>query len=245
MKSKRAPIEKLYLDDLGRLQERIERTKDKEWNKDGGETYALRLTLIGIAAGQYLVDHSIEGYRESLRKSAKLRLSMVKKYDAGESIDISVVSLNIYIELFHALAAADFETAYEFARLIGKDSPRSDRSIVHHSDCVMAYAIKYLMLEDTENFNLWHSRLEARTQKKGDKSYQGLAKAMKGIGEKDIKMTEEGLMAFSKVFHRIAKQFGRDMCLDGIGLANLARHQGLKIQIDTEWIPAELLVDCP
>jgi len=108
----------------------------------------------------------------------------------------------------------------------------------------MAYAIKYLMLEDTENFNTWHLKLEARTQKEEDESYQGFAKAMKGIWGKDINMVEEGLMTFSKVFKKVAIEDGKDMCLWGIGLANLARQKGLNIAIDTEWIPAELLIDC-
>lgn len=249
------------------LQERLEITPQVRANaldpqKDRGgvctSAVAGDYRFFGIA--EFLVYGNVTSFRTNLSKCAELQLNLLQRFNAGEPIDASYVSMLVYHELLDALAAGSMTLAVELATLMGgrPDIEKEHNEIFSRT---MGYALKEAVLVSGDSarkkFNQLLSGpdenkddLEDRDPDEGFtyRDFRGYGVVLDGIAARSESTVNHGLSMIIDGHKRQSKRgiFQDDddqfLCVWGLGLANLARSRGINITIDHELIPRVLLM---
>ncbi len=213
-------------------------------DKDGSATAMLALTYRFIGINEFLLNSDIDSFQKNLTKAAQLRLNLFRRYESGEGIDPSYVSMLSYKSVFDALAANEWRIATDLAQMMGGRSD-IENEYDHYFDFAFGYALK-AVIASTDDHSVLESFNEI-VQEKEFSGFQGYGIALKGIVLRDDELVNSGLMSIvdghrnearNGVFKGTDDEF---LCVWGVGLSNLAKHKGLRLSIDDELIPKKLL----
>lgn len=206
---------------------------------------ASALRRIGVA--DYLLKGDRASFRSHLIEAAILRMGLFDRFDAGEAISPSYVSMLAYKALFNALAAGDAELAKELAgKMGGRDSVESEYD--HPFDRTFGYTLKSFTLDGAISGQRWLAELKALCSDPDNAYFRGYCDVFEGIQEKNVNRAQVGLAAIAQD-HKIQCKSGgvfkdsEDELLSvwGLGIANLARIMGLPVESPGSLIPADLL----
>jgi hypothetical protein len=213
----------------------------------GSETnlYAGLLRFTGVA--EYAVEGDITAMRQRLRSAASCRLQILKRYDSGEPISPSYVSMLAYKALFDALAAGAWHTAQELARRMGGRSEIEEEHD-HAFDIAMGYALKWFVLEDREQMLEWAEKFAAECDKPGNANFRGYARVFRAILRRDTVAANQGLKEVVAGHQKESRGQGvfkgtedEVLCVWGVGMANLCRRAGMGVAAVPPLIPGDLI----
>lgn len=218
-----------------------------ETDEDGGSSNMLRLDLRFLGVADYVLNGDVTRFRELLSKSSHLQSQLFTRFDAGESIDESYVTMLAYQSLFDALAADDEQLAKQLASQMG-GRPKIEKKHDHPSDVVMGYTLRAFVLRDSDQMQEWTPKLLARSQKKGEAALVGFAHVYEAILEIDSNKANQGFQELVEGHKKRSKGRGvfvntedEVLCVWGVGLARLAKSYGLSIEAVPPLIPEDLI----
>ncbi len=225
----------------------LEKLGAPEEDVKGGRSISIagRYRSLGIA--KYVLHHNRNDFRTRLKDAANLQLNLFRRFDAGEPIDRSYVSMLAYKSLFDALAAGAFDLATDLARHMG-GRPELEKQFDHSFDYVLGYTLKWFVLGDREQMNAWHAKFAAQCAKPINKHFRGYVHVFQAILAGDQAAASKGLHEIVKdhveesksgVFQNSVDEV---LCVWGLGMANLCRHRGLRGDAIPPLIPADLLL---
>lgn len=217
-------------------------------DKNGSTSSALAGALRLVAVADYLSSHDVAAFRLELSEAAELHCRLFARFNAGEAISPSYVSMMSYKELLNALAAGNGELARLFAeRMGGRQAVEAEYD--RPFDIALGYSLKCLLASDNAGARRWIDELSASCQEAENHDFQGYAKALRAILDKDGESVSDGLADAIVGHKRQSKGSGlfKDtedelLCVWGVGIANLAHICGLVVQVNDPLIPADLLM---
>ena len=107
----------------------------------------------------YLLDHDLEIFKKNLKGSVKARQELFEHFEAGDPVDLSLVSLQEFEALFHALATGDSVVARDFASHLG-GYPDIEPKYATPSCIDLAYTLKFFVERDLELAKIYLERLK-------------------------------------------------------------------------------------
>lgn len=244
----KAKLEKIA--GLDRLDLDLLRQKVSDSSKDtkglASSNLASSLRRIGVA--DYILKGDKGSFRTHLKEAALLRKRLFDRFEAGETISPSYVSMLSYKELFDALAAGDIDLARQLAgKMGGRDNIESEYD--HPFDRVFGYTLKSFTLDDANAEQQWLTEFKTFCADPDNADFRGYCDVFEGIQEKDLSKAQEGLGAIAQGHKNQCKAGGvfkdsEDELLSvwGVGVANLARVAGLPVESPGPLIPADLLI---
>lgn len=206
-----------------------------------------RYHLLAVAA--YCFQHDIQSFRDQLSESARYRKMLFEKREQGEPIDDSYVSMHSFQHVLNALAAANFNLAKSFVKLMGG---RNEIELAHDHpfDRALGYCLKAVILDDEYTYAKWLSKMYEASTEKQVVRLAGYADALKAIHDRDKDAFDQAIQKIvtdHKVLCRKGGLFDNNpdeiICLWGLGLVNLARFKGLDVHFNHEYIPGDLIVE--
>jgi hypothetical protein len=235
----------------GERQPLVEQAKanlsDAKANRTGAVTSSLAGDLRLLAVAAFALAGDVEKFRLLLRESALLRESLFDRFDAGEPVDESYVSMIAYKNLFDSLACADIDLARRFAAKLGGRlgiEKRHDHKFIR----AIGYALKYVVLAPNDHAADAVATFWQECNAKGNSSYAGYAQCMKAVLDAEAASFHQGLEALLRN-HKALCSRGRMfdltpdeiICTWGLGLTNLAAARGLQVKVDHVYIPRALV----
>jgi len=222
-------------------------TKDRE----GSSSSVLADSLRFVGVAEYVLNGDIASFRSKLGEAANLRLQLFQRYESGDPISKSYVTMLSYKSVLDALAAGDFSLAHDLAsKMGGRDS--LEREYDHPFDYALGYAIRAIVLGEEVEIPERIQAFRAECVKPGNANflpYADLFAAIATAGDADA--ANHSLKQLVDAHKKESKERGvfKDsedevLCVWGLGVANLARHRGLAVDPVPPLIPENLLVDC-
>jgi hypothetical protein len=207
---------------------------------------ASSLRLIGVA------DYVLKGDRASflvhLKEAALLRKQLFDRFDSGDEVSPSYVSMLSYKALFNALAAGDIELARGLAGKMGGRETIEDE-YDHPFDRALGYTLKSFVLGDASAARSWLAELATLCSDRQNADFRGYYDVFFGIQAKDLGKAQIALATIAQGHRNQCKAGGvfkdsEDELLSvwGLGVANLARISGLSVESPDPLIPADLLL---
>jgi hypothetical protein len=199
---------------------------------------------IGVLS--YLVEGDVLAFRSGLSKSALMILSLFERFEAGEPISQSVMTIGAFRSVFDALAAGDFELAQRLSAHVGRwkelDATLELKSVASFGYMLKAFvdgagdaecreALSASLRTMAKNFSGYKTVLNALLDHNLDAAQKGFIELIAGH-----KRESKGTGEFANVEEELISVWG-------VGLANLCCWRGLPVEIDDPLIPAELLVE--
>lgn len=219
-----------------------------EKDKDGGASNSLAGTLRFLAVADYVLDKDVEAFRSKLAEAAILRKRIIERFDAGEPVSPSYVSMMVYKVLFNALASGDRVLTKELAALMGgreEIESEYDRPF----DIALGYALKNIIAMDDVSALQQVEMLEAACQESANFDFKGYPAILRAILNQDRAAADAGLRELIAGHRRQCSGRGlfnnmEDEMLSvwGVGLANLARMRGVPVGSVDPLIPVDILV---
>jgi hypothetical protein len=202
------------------------------------------MVVIGIM--DYLMKGDVAALRNGLTEAAKLMISLFERFEAGEPIAPSFVTMIAFRKLFDALASGDFALAVVLAQhLGGREAIEKQKD--HSATINLGYTLKAFVEQNGSNVPC--RSLEALRSENYGPNFVGYIMMFDAIVAKDAAMAQAATHEIIRGHKRESKGNGEFAMLEdqfisiwGIGMVNLARHYGLKVEVDDPFIPADLLV---
>lgn len=239
-------IERERLAQLKRFDEEF--GNDKQYDEDGGLSVSKNQIKRFVALCDYKLRNNIKGFRKNLRDAAELIKSLFDRYDKGEPIAPSFVTMNSFSYLLDALAAGDFALAGDFAKVIG-GREAIEKENDHPFDFAFGYALKALLLNHQADLDRWLPLANSDVKRPDVKYFQGYVDGLYAIRDRDAVAFEAAmkkLLQDHRKLCRLGALFDDTedevLCFWGLGLINLARHQGLDVTIEDQYLPRELII---
>lgn len=218
-----------------------------ERDRDGSASDSLAGSLRFLAVADYVSDKNVSAFRELLSEAARLRLKLFERFDAGEAISPSYVSLMAYKPLLVALAAGNEAVAQALAERMGGREPievEYDRPF----DRAFGQSLKAIVIRNTTDAQRALHLLDQACKEPENIDFKGYAKALHSIIERDARVLQQ---AFDEILAGHKRQSvgaglfnGTEdelLCVWGVAIANLARWNGLTVPAPGALIPAELI----
>lgn len=216
---------------------------EKDKNGSSSSTLANLFRFAGV--GEYIVNSNVTAFKSYLKEAAKLRLNLIRRFDGGEDVSKSYVTMLSYKSLFSALASGDFLLSKDLASVMGgreKIEAKSD----HPFDMALGYALKALVL-NAEDQKEKVAQLKSVASEPGNRDFVGYAVAFEAIVNTDVDSFVSALQSVVEGHKKQCKGNGvfKDaedevLCVWGVGLVNLAKLKGLEVQFDDPLIPSSL-----
>lgn len=233
----------LLEEDLGCLQEDLIKEKNLERNRTGSATRWVMRSLVFIGVAKYILNKDIQALRSNFYEAAIRGLELLKRFDRGDPISESYVAVPLEFAEY-ALVAGDFKLAEEIATLIGIH-PEVDKECESKFNVAFGYALKATILQSEDLELRLNNFMNAKIKR--FKNYAEYADALVAMRDKNTKAFDE---AFKKILagHRAVSK-GRGeysntenelLCIEGIAMVNLAKHQGMPVSFENELIPKDL-----
>lgn len=215
-------------------------------NLKGVFTLGVASNLRGIGAMGYLVRNDVRLFRKSLAESVNRRAQLMDRFDAGDPISPSLVSMLAYQVLFDALASGDIATATAFAQRLGGRS-KVEREYDRDFEIAMGYALKAILADDDATALARLDDLERACTHKDYLNFAGYVPVLCAIVQRDSAGAEAAFPELLAGHRRESKGRGlfsdtvdEFLCVWGIGLVNLAQSRGLTVKVNDPLIPIEL-----
>lgn len=220
---------------------------DPDKDRDGSCTNMMALHCRFLAVADYFLHQNVESFRLQLSEAAQLRSNLFSRYEAGDPIDDSYVSMLSYKSLFDALATDNWELARKLALQIG-GRDELEKKYDHPFDRAMGYTLKAFVLGEESQMQLWLPKLELKTSGTKTKHFQGYPRVFQGIFDSDSEAVNAGLEQVVQGHQKMSTRNGlfansedELVCIWGVGLANLAIHNQIPVKPIPPLIPADLL----
>jgi hypothetical protein len=218
-----------------------------EKDKNGSASHSLMGTLRFLAVANYVLDKDVAAFRACLREAADVTKKLFDRYDAAEPISPSYISMMAYKELFSALASGDLVLAGSLAeKMGGRES--IEKEYDRPFDTALGYTLKNILAADDVGAKKYLETFELTCQEQDNVDFKGYAVVLRAVLNHDVRMAEAGFVDVIAGHIRQCKVGGmfQDtedelISLWGVGLANLARMRGLKINASDSLIPSELI----
>jgi hypothetical protein len=221
-------------------------TPGRDDNGQVSSWIASGLRFLGVAAFVQRQDKAT--FFLNLSESARITQTMFERFDRGEPIDPSYVTMFTYHELFDALAAGNRELAESFASHMG-GRDQIEKKNDHPFDLAMGYALRAIVLNREHEALKWLQKLTDLCADKKNADFRGYPLVFAGILKGDAALVNTGLRAVVLGHEKQSKGRGvfvgtedEMLCVWGIGAANLARSRGLAVEAIPPLIPNELLI---
>jgi len=220
---------------------------DPAKDKSGSATNSLVGTLRFLAVADYVLKKDIVGFRSKLSEAAGLRSKLFNRFDAGEAISPSYVSMLSYKALCNALASGDLQLANELANHMGGRN-EIEREHDHPFDLAFGYVLKSFVLEDAVGIKKWLCEFKSLCDQPENADFKGYAKVSEAILVRDVEKANVGFTELLEGHKRQSKKgVFKDtedemLCVWGIGLVNLAHVRGIDPKPQEPLIPADLLI---
>lgn len=236
-------LEILYEEALEDLPIVMANASDVSFDKSGSSSVSFLSILRRISIFEYLIYRNVQKFKEYLTKSVKVGISLFNRYENGEPIAQSLVSLLAYKSIFDALAADDFKLAKDLAVAMLKN-PEINNIKVHPLDFALSHALIAIIL-DTDDAGSKLESFREQLSKKGNKSFKGFVDAFDAIQNRDNDAFTKSLDEIVKWHVQLKKgvfdhTLDAILCIWGIGLVNLALHKGMKVDFDNIIMPRVL-----
>lgn len=220
-------------------------TPDRD--KKGLFTLGAASKLRNLAAISFLVEKDKMLFRSSLVKATDCRVQLIDRFDAGDQIPPSVVSMMLYQKLLDALASADLNVAKTLGKRMG-GRPAVELKYDREFEIAFGYALKAILEDDDIAATARIDDLERSCVHEDYQNFAGCAPVLRAIVTRDS-------VAFETVFPQFLvgqrrESNGRGLFSDapdkylsiwGIGLINLAKSRGMDVEINDPLIPTELV----
>lgn len=237
-----AETERLDLDFLRK------KVLDVAKDKNGSASNTLAGTLRFLAVADYVLSKNVGAFRSQLSEAAELRRKLFERFDAGESVSPSYVSMIAHKSLFNALAAGDEVLAKAFAARIG-GREAIEREYDRPFDLALGYTLKNLLAPDDVAVEPYLAMFEGACKEPDNADFRGYATVLRAALNRDEEAANQGFVELI-AGHKCQSKGGglfKDtedevLCVWGIGLANLVRMHGLAVQPNDPMIPVDLLV---
>jgi len=221
--------------------------EDPVKDRNGSSSTALADNLRFFGVADYLLKSDVESFRQKLSESAKIQDKLFDRFDNGEPIDGSYVTMLSYKSVFDALAAGDLATAKSLASHMGGRASL-EKEHDHPFDYAMGYTLRALVLNDSKQIQEWPAKLLAACAETGMTDFNGYGQVFQAIHANDSASANDGLKAIVKGHQKQSKGKGvfagtKDevLCIWGVGMANLAQYHGLQVEAVPPLIPEDLL----
>lgn len=242
----RLPLHQIYRDNVEDLPRELERTKDRTSRNQMLIMLGLEGTLRTIAVCRYVLFGDVDGFRQYMRESLDVNFSMVDRYEQGESNFATAVNTYGYASLFNALAVGEHALAERFVeRWTTHSLPKRGE---HPFARLLAHAL-YRVVMDHSEADQRVTDFEAYFAAGKDKASRGYGTTLRGIVNRDPALTDIGLAEILNGHKRLSSGSGRfaltvdeDLCVWGVGLANLARMKRLSVDPKHPLVPSALLI---
>lgn len=217
-------------------------------DKNGSATNSLVGTLRFLAVADYAMEKSVDAFRQGLIESARSSMHLFDRFDAGDTISPSYVSMMAYKELFNALASGDKVLSETFAAKMGGRN-EIERQYDRPFDIALGYSLKSILVQGDATAKRYVEALEVASQESENADFRGYAMVLRAILNQDAAMAEAGFRELIAGHKRQSKGGGlfkdtADELLSvwGVGLANLAHMRGLMVEPNDPLVPTELLI---
>lgn len=221
--------------------------RDMEKDRNGCSSSALGSTLRFIGVAEYVVNGSVELFRKNLSAAAGLRNALLERYENGEPIDDSYVTMLSYKDLLNAFAANNVELGQGIASKMGGRT-EIETQYDHPFDLVFGYCLKAVVETDRAAMNVWCARFLDECSSSGNVAFRGYARALDAIRSKDSEAVCAALTNIAETHADQCKTGGifsdtedESLCVWGVAIANLAIARGLNVTLVTPVIPQELV----
>ncbi len=225
------------------------RANQSESVKDanGSASNMLAGALRFLAVAEYVLNKDVKKFQSYLSESAELRCRLFQRYDAGDRISPSYVSMLAYKYLFAALAAGDNSIAKDLAaRMGGRQEIEAEYD--HPFDIALGYLLKNFVLYASTEKIKWLDEFQSHCQRPASRDFMGYFTVFKAILDRNVETANAGFFELLKGHQRQSKGRGvfKDtedelLCVWGIGLANLARQGGIYTDPQEPLLPKDLL----
>jgi hypothetical protein len=222
--------------------------KDRERDKDGSASNSLSGTLRFLAVADYIIDKDIKSFKDKISESSVLRCKLFDRFESGEKISPSYVSMISYKALLNVLASGDEGIARCFSERIG-GRVHIEKEYDRPFDIAIGYSIKYIVLSDFPSASPWVDKLDALCREEENVDFLGYAKVLRALLGRDRQHANYGLIDIVAGHKR--QIFGNGLfkdtedellCVWGVAMANLARMHGIQVDSVEPLIPSDLLV---
>lgn len=204
------------------------------------------LRLIGVA--DYVVENSPDLFRAGVSEAAMLRSKLLERFDDGDGVSPSYVSMMSYKALLNALAAGNEQLAKDFASRMGGRSDL-EKEYDRPFDIAFGYALKNVVLSDLASAVQWVDAMEVAGKDAENADFIGYAKVLRAILNASHSEANDGLADVVAGHKRQCSGKGlfKDtedelLCVWGVAVANLALMRGLQVDPIEPLIPADLLI---
>jgi hypothetical protein len=221
---------------------------DSSKDKNGSASSSLVGTLRFLAVSEYVLHSSKNTFTGNLTESAELQTKLFSRFEVGESISPSYVSMMSYKALLNALASGNEECAKNFASKMG-GRPDIEKEYDRPFDIAFGYALKLITLSDLASAAQWVDALEIACKDAENTDFMGYAKVLRATINSSLSEANAGLIEVVAGHKRQSSGKGlfKDtedelLCVWGIAVTNLARMRGLNVSAIEPLIPSDLLL---
>ena len=199
-----------------------------------------------VGVGQFVVQNDCNGFRDNIRESVLLHLSLFRRADEGEDIAGSYLTMLNYQHVFDAFAACEFELGVELARCMG-GRQEIEREVDHPFDTRFGYTLKAFLSDDDEGIQKWLPEFK-KSCSGNVAGFLPYAEILQALVDRDASVANERFDGLIEGHKRLCKGRGvfpldidNELCVLGIGLANLCRWRGIPVEARPPLIPEALL----
>lgn len=224
----------------------LENAADKIKDKDGSASMAVANSLRFLAVANYVIGDKIILFKEHLSRSAEIRQRLIERFESGEPISRSYVSMISYKSVFNALAAGNMMIAAKLSALMGGRTA-IENEFDHRFDIILGYTLKYFLSDDKNMMHHWARKLDVICRKKDHVDFLGYAQLFNGIYMNDLEKANQGIKLLIDGHKRQIRGRGvfKDsedelLCIWGIGMVNLAHSHNLEVDFNSSLIPKDL-----
>ncbi len=221
---------------------------DRAKDRDGSSSHGLALHLRFLGIADYVVNADTTTFKTHLTEAATIMLALLERYERGEPIDASLVTMLIYKDLFDALAAGDLELAHALAQHMG-GRDELEKKHDHPFDRAMGYTLRAFVLDQREEMGRRAAEFSVICKDAENADFRGYSHVFGAILAKNVEMADQGLQEIVQGHKKQSKRGGvfKDtpdelLCVWGVGMANLARSRGRAVQDVPPLIPPDLLM---
>lgn len=215
-------------------------------DKNGSASNSLAGSLRFLAVADFILNKNVLAFREQLSEAVKLRLRLFERFNAGDPISPSYVSMLAYKSMLNALAADNKAFAESLARQMG-GREAIEAEYDRPFDRSFGYCLKSILLKDPVAAERAVKELEQSCKQVENLDFNGYARALRSLIEGKPELLPQAFDEILAGHERQSKGAGlfKDtedevLCVWGVGFANLVRWHGLPAPSANPLIPREL-----